>query len=258
MWLHVCDDSVTQLAMLGIVLISSAFVIYGFMYIMWFVTACSFIWYLVWKFALQLSFGWWKIEELKIIKRNSFCFIGRHLKYRRWGKQFSALKALHAACSKCVLGAFLIPGQNQIFWTNSFNNLNKSILDKYIWSAVHFRFLGSTKSSGFLAEVQLADRGTPPDQWLLFSFCHLTGALAFDKELEEEVDEELDKEMDKEVDEEVDEEVELDEEATNQSFLSTMTFPPLLRVFNPNEDLKVVLLVVVGEFKKGHNKFWKF
>ena len=64
------------------------------------------------------------------------------------------------------------------------------------------------------------------------------------------MDEELDKEMDKEVDEEVDEEVELDEEATNQSFLSTMTFPPLLRVFNPNEDLKVVLLVVVGEFKK--------
>ena len=48
----------------------SAFLIYGFMYIMWFVTACSFIWYLVWKFALQLSFGWWKIEELKIIKRN--------------------------------------------------------------------------------------------------------------------------------------------------------------------------------------------
>lgn len=72
------------------------------------------------------------------------------------------------------------------------------------------------------------------------------------------MDEELDKEMDKEVDEEVDEEVELDEEATNQSFLSTMTFPPLLRVFNPNEDLKVVLLVVVGELKKGHNKFWKF
>ena len=65
--------------------------------------------------------------------------------------------------------------------------------------------------------------------------------------------------MDKVVDEEVDEEVELDEEAqhptNDQSFLSTMTFPPLLRVFNPNEDLKVVLLVVVGEFKKGHNKF---
>ena len=65
--------------------------------------------------------------------------------------------------------------------------------------------------------------------------------------------------MDKEVDEEVDEEVELDEEAhhptNDQSFLSTMTFPPLLRVFNPNEDLKVVLLVVVGELKKGHNKF---
>ena len=57
------------------------------------------------------------------------------------------------------------------------------------------------------------------------------------------------------MDEEVDEEVELDEEATNQSFLSTMTFPPLLRVFNPNEDLKVVLMVVVGELKKGHNKF---
>ena len=70
---------------------------------------------------------------------------------------------------------------------------------------MHFRFLGSTKSSGFLAEVQLADRGTPPDQWLLFSFCHLTRALAFDKELDEEVDEV--------VDEEIDEEVELDEEA---------------------------------------------
>ena len=78
-------------------------------------------------------------------------------------------------------------------------------MDKYIWSAVHFRFLGSTKSSGFLAEVQLADRGTPPDQWLLFSFCHLTGALAFDMELDEE--------MDKVVDEEEDKEVELDEEA---------------------------------------------
>ena len=68
----------------------------------------------------------------------------------------------------------------------------------------------ATKSSGFLAEVQLADRGTPPDQWLLFSFCHLTRALAFDKELDEEVDEEMDK-VDKV--EEVDEEVEMDVEA---------------------------------------------
>ena len=68
-------SSLTQLVKLGKVLISSLPHIYGFMYIMWFVTACSFIWYLVWKFALQLSFGWWKIEQLKIIKKIQFPLI---------------------------------------------------------------------------------------------------------------------------------------------------------------------------------------
>ena len=82
------DSPVTQLVILGKVLISCAFLIYGFMYIMWFVTACSFIWYLVWKFALQLSFGWWKIEELKIIKRNClFCFVDGYLKFLGCGSE---------------------------------------------------------------------------------------------------------------------------------------------------------------------------
>ena len=97
--------SVTQLVKLGKVLISSLPHIYGFMYIMWFVTACSFIWYLVWKFALQLSFGWWKIEQLKIIKKTQFPLIC-----------FFPCRKLGQDREECVVEtlaicAFPIPGQ---------------------------------------------------------------------------------------------------------------------------------------------------